>query len=305
MAGEKFTKKYGVASAQVYRGDVELLKIPSPTHFLYDPTAPKTFDELRVRAIDRDGHMSDPIEIWTDPDTRTMWVLDGRGRRLDVAEVNRRRAEKELEPVLPLIVPFPGDEKAAVARLREKNYHRRQPTPSGMALDILALRKAGHSWEACVEALHVESADAEQWCKKLLPLAHCVDEVRAAFDRGDLARGLAHRFGGRAIDGSQKLGKREQLDLLAELTEGRDKKASAPRPVSPAARVRVVAALTNGGAAGMKRADADVARVVAAAFARVGGDARALDEWPAVAAVVEEHLKKTPKAVRASTKESE
>ena len=299
--GEKFVDKYGVETYQVYKGSDEALKIPGPDHPLYDPTAPTTFDPVRVAAIDRDGRMTTPVEIFTDPDAGILWVLDGRGRKLDVQEVNRRRAKEGRDLVKLLIVPFVGDEKAAVARVREKNYHRRSPTPSGMALDLLALRNKGYEWAACANILHHTTPDPEQWGRKLLPLAYCVEEVRIAIDTEEIPRGKAAKFGGTAPDGSKALGKKEQLALLAELRAAANAGPAkgGASTITTKQRERVHAALTNGASEKLKGADKLVAEVVAATIARLGGDSKALHEWPLVDAAVSEALKPLPKGPKA------
>jgi hypothetical protein len=290
--GLKFTEKYGVESATIYKGaagsELAALRIPPKDHPLYDPTAPTTFDELRVQQIDADGHMTTPIEVWTDPDNGILWVIDGRGRYLDVEEVNRRRAKDGRKPVQPYIVPFHGDEKAAVARVRTKNYHRRSPTPSGMACDILALRRAGWSWDDTARHLHVETTDAEQWCRRLLPLAFCVPEVRAAFDAKEFPIGYARKFAGTSVDGADALGKQAQLDLLAQLRMERAaaKAESKPRPRSARVRAQVAERL--------RRSASSAAHVAAATLAWLDGDDAALNGWPELKHIVEETMKKTP-----------
>lgn len=294
--GEKFTERYHVASATIYKGAPENLRIPGPDHPLYDPTAPTTYDPLRVDAIERDGKMTTAIEVWTEPDTGIMWVLDGRGRLRDVWEVNRRRAKDHRELVEPYIVPFSGDEKAAVARVREKNYHRRLPTISGMAIDLLALRKAGWDCAKCADILHVETIDPEQWVRKLLPLAHCVPEVRKAIDEGLIPKASARVFGGTGIDGEGKLGPKEQLAKLAEMTAPAPAK---PRGVPPKARERVVEALNNGASAKLKGEETLVADVVAATLEYVAsGDLVKFTNWPAVAKIVASAAK--PEKARAA-----
>lgn len=288
--GQKFVHKYsGLSTANIYKGDPACLRIPGPDHPLYDPSAPTTFDEWRVRAIDRDGKMTTPIEVFTDPDSGILWVLDGRGRLLDVREVNRRRAAEGCELVEPYIVPFPGDEKAAIARLYEKNYHRRGPSPSGMAVGIRDMRKKGHSWEACAAALHQETDNAEQWCKSLLPLAYCAPEVQTAVDAGTIPRSAARRFGGAKADGSEALGPRAQIELLGLLTsqKNEEKRGDSPRAITPKARARVRAALGNGETDKLRAADKAAARLAAAVLARVDGDAGALTAWPEVEAIFE------------------
>lgn len=290
--GEKFTSRYKKETANIYKdsGTLDRIEIPGPDHPLYDPTAPTVFDPIRVEAIDADGTMTDPIEVWTDPDRGILWVLDGRGRFLDVQEVNRRRAADGRALVKPYLVPFPGDEKEAVARVRQKNYHRRLPTPSGMARDLLVLRKRGFSCAECAKILHHDTTDPEQWVRKLLPLAYCVPEVQRAVDAGDLPRSAVRRFAGAAADGSEALGKQTQIALLADLQ--RKKPIKTITAVTPAARERARQALTNGGTAQLKSLDRLVARVAAAVLARVGGDASALRDWPDVAAIFEGALVK-------------
>ena len=290
--GLKFIEKYDVETAQVYKGDSSSLRIPPPNHPLYDRTAPTTFDPIRVEEIDASGEMTDAIEVWTDPDKNILWVIDGRGRLLDTREVNRRRAADGRELVKPHIKPLNLTEKEAVARVRVKNYHRRTQSASDMAIDVAALRKAGWSWAECVTKLHRESADPEQWCRKILPLAYCVDEVRAAFDSGELPKSMARKFGGGAPDGSAALGRQEQLALLAEKRAERGAAGdSVKRAVTPAARVRVRAALTNGATKNLCHDDAFAAEVAAATLAFVDGDDKALKSWPEVMKIVREAVK--------------
>jgi hypothetical protein len=285
--GEKFMPKYGVELAQIYKGDPEKLCIPGPDHPLFDKTAPTTFDELRVREIDRTGKMNDPIEVWTDPDARRLWVVDGRGRTLDVREVNRRRALEGREPVKLLIINFAGDEKEAVGRIRVMNYHRRVQKPSDMAIDIHALRKSGWSWDECAAKLHVVVDGAESWAKRLLPLAFCIDEVRAAFDAGEFPRTQAHQFGGKAVDGSEALGKEEQVALLEQKRAEKlmSKEEPKQKQLAPKHRMRVSAALLNGASANLSYQDKMIAEGVAAGLALAGGDGKALDKWPDLAAI--------------------
>lgn len=283
--GLKFTEKYGVESATIYKGaaggELAALHIPPKDHPLYDPTAPTTFDELRVRQIDADGHMTTPIEVWTDPDKGLLWVLDGRGRFLDVQEVNRRRAKQGRELVQPYIVPFHGDEKAAIARVRTKNYYRRAPTLSGMGCDILVLRRADWSWEDTARHLHVETTDAEQWCRRLLPLAFCIPEVRAAFDAKEFPLGLARKFAGSSVEGEEVLGKQAQLDLLAQLRAARaaPKDTTKPRPRPAKVRAQVAEKLRSSANSS--------AQLAAATLAWLDGDDAALDGWPEVKRLIE------------------
>lgn len=310
----KFTEKYDVSTATIYKGNPNSLKIPPKGHPLYDPTAPTTFDVRRVEIIDREGQMTTPIEVWTDPDTGTLWVLDGRGRFLDVQEVNRRRTERKCDLVEPYIVPFNvagADEKRAIARVREKNYHRRKPTLSGMALDVLALRNAGHSFEDCAKALG-ESLDApEQWARKLLPIAFCISDVREAIDSGEFSRSIARKFGGGKLDGSKALGQKEQIALLADMraTQSEGKGATARSKPNGKAQARVEAALKNGETEDLRKVPEKlVADAAAAALAWIGGDKHAFSRWPKVQTIIdvaaEKPVKvKEPKKKKAKVKE--
>lgn len=305
--GAKFTERYGVETATIYKGDTDALRIPPPGHPLHDPTSPSTFDPFRVAEIDRDGKMTDPIEVWTDPDTGILWSIDGRGRIHDVREVNRRRAKEGRELVKPYIVPFNGDEKHAIARVRVKNYHRRIPTKSGTALDLLVLRRAGWSWGDCAAKLHHQTDNPEHWGRSLLPLAHCIQEVREAIDSGELPAGAAARFGGTDPDGEKALSRSEQLALLRQLREEREKRAeSKPAPgVGRAAQARALHALQNGATSKLDKEGKLAAKLVAATLARLAGDADALSEWPEVREILEAALKPLPKGPRPKAQDQE
>jgi hypothetical protein len=288
--GEKFGPKYGVKPTQIYEGDPgpDKLRIPPPGHFLYDPSSPMTHDELRVRQIDKDGHMNDALEVWTDPDSGVLWTIDGRGRLLDVREVNRRRKKDGRAPVKPRLAPLKMTEAEAIARISIKNTHRRQIPPSAYAFGIDSQRKAGWAWDKIAEHHHIESKAPEQWCRLRLPLAFCEPEVREAFDAGLLQLPRASKFGGREVDGSGALGRKEQLALLDEsLAERAAPAEPLLKPLTPKTRARIFTALTNGASEHLRSMDREVANAVAAALALIEGDADALSDWPEVAAVVQ------------------
>lgn len=291
QTGEKFASKYKVEATQIYKGDpgADTLLIPPPGHFLYDAAAPTVFDEIKVKQIDADGHMTDAIEVWTDPDVNKMFVVDGRDRLLAVREVNHRRALAGKELVKPHLKPLGKlSQKEVIARITIKNFHRRPPTPSAYAMHIANQRRAGWDWETVAHHLHITTDDAEQWCKKRLPLAFCEPEVCEAFDAGEFPLSAAPAFGGRNVEGVDALGRKQQLDLLTkrrqEKLAGKDE--SKPRQVSPKVRERVRAALMNGESANLCHQDKMIAEGVAAALAFVNGDEGALNKWPDIAAIV-------------------
>lgn len=290
-SGEKFTVSYDVEASQIYKSDPgpDKLIIPPPGHFLHDESSPTVVDELKVRQIDADGFCSAIIEVWTDKNKKVLYVLDGRETLATVREVNRRRAEQNREPVQIRMAPVSFDtEKEAVAHVAVRNFHRRNvPSPSAYALNIRMQRRAGWSWDKICDFLLIKSDDAEQWCKKRLPLAYAEPEVRRAFDAGELPLSHAPQFGGRAEDGSEAEGRDDQLGLLESLRAEKLAGADKPKGVAAAARKRVRQALLNGETANLCHKDAAAAEVAAATIAYLDGDRRAFDEWPEVRAIME------------------
>lgn len=302
--GETFKEKYLVGRLQIYKDDPGpgTLRIPGPDHFLYDPSSPKTFDEIKVQQIDADGQCSQVIEVWTDPDNGILWVIDGRETLQNIREVNRRRVESGRDPVSMRLAPYTTladkdtEEKEAVAHMVVRNFHRRLPTPSSYALNILVLHRKGFTWERICGLLHIESDDPKQWCKKRLPIAYCVEEVRAVFDSGELPLSKAPKFGGRADDGSWALSKKDQLALLAEEREAKAQPRES-KQVPPSARKRVVAALTNGESESLCHKDAEAAKAIAAALQYVEtGSLKALADWPDVAKIIKSAAAKKSEA---------
>lgn len=309
--GMKFVDKYDVAAASIYKGNTENLKIPDKKHFLYDPSAPTTFDPFLVETIDRDGKMTTPIEVFTDPDSHTLWVIDGRSRALAVKEVNRRRAAEGRELVEPYIVPYSCDEKQAVLRMAEKNFHRREMVPSAIGTYMQRLRQAGHSWEAICRALHIETEDAMQTCRRYIPLAFCTDDVRAAIDSRDLPVSAAHEFAGHNLEGQDALGPKEQAKLLEEKLSTRQA-VKAEKKAAKDEHRKATVKLGKGvvGQVGQKRVLEVFARpetkkglddesivvveVMDRVINRLMGVEDALSDWPAVAKIFDAALLKKP-----------
>lgn len=306
----KFTERYGVKLASVYEGNTDKLKIPPPGHPLHDPSSRTTFDPIKVKEIDEggDANANTAIEVFSDPDTSTLWIVDGRGTFLDIAEVNRVRTAEERELISPRITRFVGDEQAAARRIHVKNYHRRTPTDSAMALAIVAMRARGIGWAECASALHVETDAPEQWCRKRMMLGYCSADVRQAVDKGEFPLSIARKFAGGKIDGSEALGQKAQADLLADMRKTRERgKDDKPKAVAPKARGRVVEALSNGKTEGLLATDAIVARFAAAVLRRLDGDEHAFEgpfkAHAKVVKIIEEALKVPKKLVEAEAAE--
>lgn len=289
--GEKFSEKYKVDSTQIYkcRPEQDNLRIPPLGHPLHDPSAPTVFSENMVREMDqstKNNTVTSAVEVWTDPDTGVLWVIDGRDRLITAREVNRRRHSEKREPIMVQIVPFPGDEKEAVARIAVKNNLRRAPTPSSQAIYIKMLRDKGWPWEEVVQKLNVTSDNPEVWCRQRLPLAYCEKEVRDAFDTREFPLTMASQFGGRAPDGSGALGKKQQLELLQRRRDERAQPKSKAKAVTPAIRRRVVSAIESVDARGLTHRDQEAVKVLAAALRYVDGDTKALADWPDIQKLV-------------------
>lgn len=292
--GAKFTEKYGVEAATIYKSDPDApnLRIPPPGHVLHDPSAPTAFSENMVREMDESTKnltVTSAVEVWTDPDTGTLWVVDGRDRLLTAREVNKRRRAEKRELIAVQLVPFPGTEKEAVARIAVKNNLRRGPTVSSQGIYVRMLRDQGWPWESIAQKLNVSVDHPEKWCRLRLPLAFCEKEVRDVYDAGEFQLATAAQFGGTAPDGSKALGKKAQLELLQEKRSTREEAKSTPKvkKVTPGVRKRVAAALLNGETENLCRKDADAAKAIAAALIYADtGDLKALGEWPDVMKIV-------------------
>lgn len=294
--GLKFDVKYGVSAFQAYKCDPDTLVIPPKGHALYDPDGNTAFNPRRVAEIDKDGVFTGTVIVWTDKDANKLYVIEGRGNTLDVREVNRLRRERGDEEITIKVMPLDVDLDRAVEHVVLRNFHRKVPTVSHYAREVVRLARLGKTWGRIVEMLDVDGIDdAEQWCKKRVAVAHCVPEVAQAIDSGELSLAQARQFGGTAIDGSKALGKKAQLDLLEEMRAERDKPKSTVKALSAGARGRVFTALSNGATEKLKKDDRGLATFAAALISRLEGDEDALDDWPAIAEVVAEAAKKPEK----------
>ena len=292
--GKKFVDRYGVQTSQGYQCDPDhpALVIPPPGHALYDADENTVFDERTVAEIDRDGVFVGDVVVWTDVDRSLLYVVDGRGNLLNLREVNRRRRERgDTKMVTIHIKPLDVTLDRAVEHVRLRNFHRKRITLGHVAREVVALSHLGKSPSRIAEVLRLGPGEStEEWQRSVAPLAHAVPEVVAAAEEGMVKRKDFRRFGGKKIDGSERLPRDEQLALLAELTAARATLVkTGPSPVSLAARRRIVAALKNGAVEKIRdpgdRVAAEVARRV---LEWEAGDKKALAEWPELAAVFKE-----------------
>lgn len=276
-ASVKFIDKYGVKLATTYEGDPECICIPPPGHALHDPDGNTTFDEVRVQAIDKIGQCVRIITVWSDPDAGKLWCLAGRGNIHDVREVNRRRRERSDAPIPIGFTRFKGTLDDAVDFVAMENFRRKRPSPVHVAREIIRYAALGRSWARIAEILQLDGED-EKTLKRRAPIAYCIPEVVDAIERKEIPLKKARLFGGRKVDGSQALGRDEQLQLLAEVrkvrgSRGEKRTAPAPRASFPrAARARAAEWLANGHARNLPRDLLPFARAIAAYERYVGGD---------------------------------
>lgn len=299
----KFTEKYGVKLASSYEADPEILYIPPPGHALHDPDGCATHDEVRVQEIDRVGRCVRVVTVWTDPDTGKLWVIAGRGNRHDVCEVNRRRRERGDDPIPIQFLRFPGDLDQAVDFVAMENFRRKRPSAVHVAREVLRYHRLGRPWKRIAELLQLDDED-EKMLKRRVPIAYCQPEVVAAIEAREVPLRKARLFGGRAMDGSQALGRDDQLKLLKEMREDKAAKKEArkgaeARPASPGkarvatriVRTRVAEHLANGRVNHLPSELLPFARAIAAYERFMAGDRGALDYLPAIRQIVEEVVK--------------
>lgn len=301
--GQKFTEKYaGIRTRQAYACDPDQLTIPPKGHALYDPDGNQHFDELRVKEIDEDGEFTGAVIIWSDPNQNKLFVVEGRGCVLDVKEVNRRRRERGDKPIEIVCMRLNVSLERAAEHVRLRNFHRKTPGYGQIAREIVLMNRQGKTPERMRELLHLGEDWTERMLRQLAPLAFCIPDVEAAFEAEKIPRSAIKKFGGKALDGSERLGDEEQQLLLAEMLSPKEKASTAPRSIPAAARARAVEALGNGATKELSQTDAIVAEIVRAALQLAGGDSAALEKWPAVAAIVDKALEKPAPAAEESAK---
>lgn len=294
--GEKFVEKYSIPGApiktrQVYEALPEALVIPASDHPLYDLDGNTTFDEQMVQEVDRDGHLTHSVTVWSDPDRRQLLVVDGRGCVFCVAEVNRRRQARGDAPIQVMFARLDCDLDRAIEHVTIRNFHRKRPTLGNYGREVLKLFRLGKSWTRIEELLHLnpETEGGEIRLKRLLALAYCVPEVVQAIEDGRISIRSVREFAGKELDGSERLGADEQLQVLA------DKIAKEPKEkvaLSATDKKRISAALVSDAETIKSKTDREAARVAAAMLARLGGDAKALADWPELAMLVNAALVK-------------
>lgn len=296
--GDKYGDKYNVKLASNFNADPDEIIIAELGHFLHDPDGNVTFNETRVKFIDEAGQCITTIPVWSDPDKRVLYAIDGRGNVLDCREVNRRRRDRHDKPITICTMRFDGTQQQAEDLVAQKNFLRKVPTLLHTAREIVRFHRLGRSWERVAENVGLVGED-EKALRARAPIAYCEPEVIVAFEAKEISPKKAKRFGGGKIDGSARLGRAEQLDLLSVLrgpkAPTKDRAASAgskkpTRAVERAAWSEVASRLANGGAKNLTGADLTLARGIAAAFRFRDGEIGALDAWPKVKLIIETAL---------------
>lgn len=289
--GEKFVDKYSTDTAkiktfQAYEAPPEALSIPKKGHALYDLDGNTTFDEQMVQEIDKDGNLAHSVTVWSDPDLRKLFVVDGRGCVLCVAEVNRRRVARGDEPIQVRFMRLDCDLDRAVEHVTIRNFHRKRPTLGHYGREVAKLFRLGKPWGRIAEILHLDPKTAEGGeirLRRLLALSYCIPEVVEAVEDGRISLRSVRDFAGSELDGSERLSEDEQLQVLA------DKIAKEPPKktwLSNTERKNVSRALADKTESIQSQADREAARVAAAVLSRINGKDDALAEWPELAQLV-------------------
>lgn len=288
--GEKFIDKYNVETVQFYKTLPDKLTIPPPGHALYDLDGNTECSPRRVAEIDADGDFAGAILVWSNPDDKKLYVVDGRGCLLDVEAVNRIRAARGDEPVKIKFARLDTSLERAIEHVTLRNFHRKLPTLGHYGREVVKFHRMGKTFSRIADLLNLSPEESsERQLRWLAALTYCIPNVVSAIESGRLSIRTARQFGGKEMDGSERLGEDEQFQLLAEKLDEGPKEKSA---LTAADKKRVVAALRDNAEAIKSKADREAARIASAVLARVGGDAKALSEWPELAMLVNSALVK-------------
>lgn len=290
VRGPSTEERYGVERYQSYTSAPEnpKLQVPPKGNDLYAIKGHTTFDPLMVEEIDRDGPLARvTLMVWSDPDSGTLWIIEGRGNYFNALEVNRRRRERGDKTIVVFISNLPVSRERAVEYVRLMNHHREQVRLGLIASDAFVLWKRGTSFERIAEILHITDSERanEKWIRKAISLQHAIPEVVAAVEKGYVSLTKARRFGGKDLEGKERLSAAEQKKLLAEMLDkkGHRTVTSVPTP----ARRRFASVLSEDTIDSFEDPKArTAARVLERALVFLDtGDMSALDAWPELQAL--------------------
>lgn len=185
--------------------DANKLKIiTDKKHPLYDERVDLPVNESVVLSIMMTG-VRQPIQVWKDPESGDVIVLDGKQRVKNTLEANKRlKKAGELPKQIPAIA-LKGNSQHALGTMALLNEGRQDTTPLGKARLGERLMNAGYDETQVGTLLHLKAGTL----KNYLSLLTCSSVVKNAVESGNLAPSLAYRLA--------KLEPAEQKTQLAKM----------------------------------------------------------------------------------------
>jgi len=282
----------------VGRGDTlsfrpeDLKIVRDPKHPLYDPRVERAPEERLILSIMRHGIIV-PLVIYRDGSD--VYVDDGRQRVAAALEANKRLKKEGGKPVVMPCVWRRGDDKT----LYEIAVVTNELRSGDSALE--RAKKMQHLLDLCggdVDECAVSFGVTPATVKNHIALLECAPAVQRAVEAGKVGATIASKLA--------KLPRVEQVETLEKMiASGATKGAAAQhavktkgdtkkpllKPWSPRERARLVTILRDKSMQQhTSKANSDAAEAMAAVLSFVGGDAKALDGYPAIQRwLTEEH----------------
>ncbi|MEC5321321.1 hypothetical protein VSX61_20675 [Brenneria populi subsp. brevivirga] len=160
-----------------------------PAHPLYDERVHLPLEEWMVQNIMHQG-VIEPIVIWKDKETGTVYVVDGRQRVKHAREANRRLAESGKPQLLvPAVVRIGSVHRAKEAAISANEIHI-PDTPLGRAKKMASMLELSYD-EADLALFFGCSA---QTVAATLALLECTNAVQDAVEAGQITTGHARQL---------------------------------------------------------------------------------------------------------------
>jgi ParB family transcriptional regulator, chromosome partitioning protein len=265
----------------VGRGDTlnfrpeDLLVITDPKHALYDTRVERPFDEAMVLSIMSLGIL-EPLIIARDGDK--VYVVDGRQRRTNAIEANKRLVKQGAEPVVCPCVWRRGDDARLYEVLVAANEVRSGDSPLERAKKMEHLKNLGRDDAQVAVAFGCTTATV----KNHRALLECAPAVKRAVESGTVPMTVATQL--------SKVSRDEQEKALSELVEKGITKGA--RAVEAARKVKngksaesSTVRMMNKNQLGewkakLKKIDGKDADIALAVVSRILGSERALANYP-------------------------
>lgn len=208
MSSKNSTDVYGAQGrlSALYFDPSTLYMVDDPNHPLYDERIFLPLDEAMVLNI-MDQGVIEPIEIWKDPETGKVCVVNGRQRVRHTIEANKRLAAKGQPELRVPAIPRKGSAIRMAQAMVSANEIRRPDTPAAKAVKMAALMERGHD----TKDLAMLFGCSEQTVRDTLKLLDLTREVREALESNKITAQHAKFLG--------KLEPVAQKELVAKLLD--------------------------------------------------------------------------------------